>query len=81
MHTLFAVIAAVLLVMGAVVLRNALRSGRVYDCREGSGTEGAWVSRDEDPRKFRWLIASYAAIFGGVIAAFAWFALGGGVSP
>lgn len=78
MRALFALLAAALLVMGGVALRDALRSGRLLDCMEGSPTEGTWVSRDEAPRKFWWLLAGYVLAFGGIIAAFAWFALGGG---
>ncbi len=78
MPVFLAVVAVALLVVDAVVLRKALRSGRIYDCVEGSPTEGKWVSRDEAPGKFWRLIAGYALFCGVFAAVFVALALGGG---
>lgn len=71
-------LAAFLILAGiAVIVPRAMREGRVFDCVEGSKTEGSWVKREDNPPKFWGLLASYIIMLGATAGMLAWTASGG----
>jgi hypothetical protein len=69
--------AFLIFVLSVIVIARAIKTGSIYDCLEDSKTEGAWVYRQRNPRKFRSLISIYIAIFSAVIIGLAKVSLSG----
>ena len=72
--------AITLLVAVLIVIRQANKSGKIFDCIEASNTEQQWVHRAKQPGKFRSIIACYVFIFSIAILFLGWVALGGQAS-
>lgn len=73
--------AMILLIAGVMMIGGAVRSGKVFDCMEGSETEQQWVFRHETPRRYGMLIMSYSIIFGAIVFFLGWVAIGGQPMP
>jgi len=73
--------AMTLLIAGVKMIRDAMRSGKIFDCLEGSETEQQWIFRHENPRRYGMLIMSYSIIFATIVFFLGWEAIGGQPMP
>lgn len=55
--------ALVILIAGICMFGRSLKNGAVFDCIEGSKTEGRWITREANPGKFWVTLSFYIVVF------------------
>lgn len=68
-------------IAGVMLIASSMRSGKVFDCMEGSETEQQWIFRHENPGKYAKLMMFYSIFFATTIVLLGWAALGGKIMP
>ena len=77
MRLICGIAAITLLIAGLVVIRQTIKTGKIFDCLEGSNTERQWIDQTEHPVKFRSIIVIYSIIFSIAMLALGWLAIDG----
>jgi nitrate/nitrite transporter NarK len=80
MLVVFAVIAIAIFIAGVIMMNSSLKTGRIFDCLEGSKTERTWVIRSKNAHKYWLIVIFYIVVFSVFVGYFSYVAFTGNLS-